>query len=187
MKVTFRTQFDEKYEHFFCPEGEMIEMRHRPSITKEGRRILIKDRAINVHEMIQSHKEECEIENIIRRAIEGDYNALNSINGTFADITNCPSSIAEAQQYIINAKEEFNKLPKDVKAKFEYNAEMYIAEMANDTENWLEKTGFTEKVKLRETEAAEKAKVDQNFAKAMEFIASGQTINNPKGEVDTNE
>lgn len=181
MKVTFRTQFDEKREHFYCPEGEMVEMRHRASIDKDGRRRLIRDRAVDVYTLIQSHKEECEIENIIRRAVEGDYNALNAVNGTFADITNCPSSIAEAQQYIINAKNDFEKLPKDIKAKFEYNAEMYIAEMANDTASWLEKTGFKAELEANKLEAENRAKIDQNFAKAMEVIASGETINNPKG------
>ena len=181
MKVTFKTQFEDKYEHFYCPEGEMVEMRHRPSIDKDGRRKLIKDRAVDVYALIQSHKEECEIENIIRRAVEGDYNALNAVNGTFADITNCPSSIAEAQQYIINAKEEFEKLPKDIKAKFEYNPEIYIAEMATNTESWLEKTGYSEALRLKKEEEANQIKIDQDFAKAMETIASGQTINNPKG------
>lgn len=183
MKVTFRTQFDDPKDRvrFHCPEGEEIEMRHRPSIDKDGRRKLIRDRAVDIYNLIQSHKEECEIENIIRRATEGDYNALNAVDGVFADITNCPSSIAEAQQYIINAKQEFEKLPKDVKAKFEYNPEIYISEMATNTESWLDKTGFTEKIKIEKQEAESKAMIDANFAKAMEVIASGTAINNPKG------
>lgn len=177
MKVTFRTQWSE-VKHFYAPTGEKIEMRHSPHMTKEGRRILKKDKPVNTYLLIQSHKEECEIENIIRRAVEGDYNALNAVNGVFADITNCPSSIAQAQQYIIDAKNEFEKLPKDIKAKFEYNPEIYIAEMSTKTETWLEKTGFKDKVEKEKLEAAERAKIDTNFAKAMELIASGTTITN---------
>lgn len=174
-KATFRTQW-EKHEHFYAPTGEHIEMRHTAHMKEDGRRVLLRDKKVNTFELIQSHKEECEIENIIRRAVEGDYNALNAVNGVFADITNCPSSIAEAQQYIIDAKNEFDKLPKDIKAKFEYNPEIYIAEMATNTASWLEKTGFTAEIKLREEQAAEKAKLDANFAKAMEVIASGESI-----------
>lgn len=181
--MKFKTGFTVREIRFKCPTGEKTEMRHNPIIKKDGRRELVRDREVDIYNLIQSHREECEIENIIRRAVEGDYNALNAINGTYADITNCPSSIAEAQQYIINAKAEFDKLPKDIKAKFEYNPEIYVAEMGGNTEGWLEKMGFKEAAEKQKSEAAERAKVDANFAKAMETIASGQIINNAGGEV----
>ena len=185
----FREQHTVKRNHtrFYAPTGRKTEMRHRASITKEGVRELIKDKEVAIYDLIQSHREECEIENIIRRAVEGDYNALNAVNGVFEDITNCPASIAEAQQYIIDAKEEFEKLPKDIKAKFEYNAEMYIAELGNDPKSWLEKTGFAEEIKLNRAKAEELAKNDENFNKAMQLIASGAVINNPAGEIKESE
>ena len=188
-EVMFREQHTVKRNHtrFYAPTGRKTEMRHRASITKEGVRELIKDKEVAIYDLIQSHREECEIENIIRRAVEGDYNALNAVNGVFEDITNCPASIAEAQQYIIDAKEEFEKLPKDIKAKFEYNAEMYIAELGNDPKSWLEKTGFAEEIKLNRAKAEELAKNDENFNKAMQLIASGAVINNPAGEIKESE
>lgn len=181
-KIKFRTQFTVIGEHRYAPVGAKTEMRHRASIDINGRRKLVKDKEVAIYDLIQSHREECEIENIIRRAVEGDYNALNVVNGVFQDITNCPASIAEAQQYIIDAKNEFEKLPKEIKAKFEYNAELYIAELNNDPKSWLEKTGFAEEIKLNREVAAEKAKNDANFNKAMELIASGKIINNASGE-----
>ena len=185
----FREQHKVKRDHtrFYAPAGRKTEMRHRASITKDGVRELIKDKEVAIYDLIQSHREECEIENIIRRAVEGDYNALNAINGVFEDITNCPASIAEAQQYIIDAKAEFEKLPKDIKAKFEYNAEMYIAELGNDPKSWLEKTGFAEEIKINKAKAEELAKNDANFNKAMQLIASGAVINNSAGEIKESE
>ena len=98
------------------------------------------------------------------------------------DITGCPSSIAEAQQFIINTKEEFEHLPKEIKAKFEYNPELYIAEMANDTQGWLEKTGLAEKYKL-EKEAKEAALIaEQNFQTVMSDLAQGGIIKNNEEE-----
>lgn len=181
-KIKFRTQFTVRGEHFNSPVGSKTEMRHRASIDLNGRRTLIRDKEVAIYDLIQSHREECEIENIIRRAVEGDYNALNAVNGVFEDITNCPTSIAQAQQYIIDAKNEFDKLPKEVKAKFEFNPEIYIAELNNDPESWLEKTGFAEEIKLNKAKAQEIAKNDANFNKAMELIASGTFINNASGE-----
>ena len=183
-KVKFRTQFTVIGEHKHAPIGAKTEMRHRASIDLNGRRTLIRDKEVAIYDLIQSHREECEIENIIRRAVEGDYNALNAVNGVFEDITNCPSSIAEAQQYIIDAKNEFDKLPKEVKAKFEFNPEIYIAELNNDPKSWLEKTGFADEIKINQEAAAKRAKNDANFNKAMELIASGSLINNPSGETE---
>ena len=100
------------------------------------------------------------------------------------DITNCPSSIAEAQQYIINAKEEFEKLPKEIKQKFEFNPEIYIAEMSGNTEGWLDKMGYTEKVKLQE-EKVKQAQIDnENFSKAIASLATGNSVTNSGGEVN---
>lgn len=186
-KMKFRTQFSvrEKYEHHYAPTGEKIEMRHNPYMKENGRRELKKDRAINIYDLIQSHAEECKIENIIRRAVEGDYSILQKRHGQFMDITGCPSSIAEAQQFIINTKEEFEHLPKEIKAKFEYNPEVYIAEMSNNTEGWLEKTGLSAKYKTDKERAEQAVITEQNFQKAMQNLAQGTTVNNE--EVKNNE
>lgn len=186
-EIKFRTQFNVIGEHRYAPTGSKTEMRHRAQIDLNGRRHLVKDKEVAIYDLIQSHKEECEIENIIRRAVEGDYNALNAVNGVFQDITNCPSSIAEAQQHIINAKNEFDKLPKEIKAKFEFNPEIYIAELDRDPESWLEKTGFANEIKLHREEAETRAKNDENFNRAMEMLATGKIINNPSEEVGPNE
>lgn len=186
MKVIFRTVYNrQENDHYYTPVGEEYEMRHTAHIDKNGRRFLERDKKVETYALIQSHREECEIENIIRRSIEGDYNALNAVNGVYADITNCPSSIAEAQQYIINAKNEFDKLPKDIKAKFEYNPEIYIAEMGGNTTGWLDKMGYTEARKAEEARISEEKRQKDLANKAIENlanIASGDQIKG--GNVD---
>lgn len=182
--MIFRTFSNERERHY-APIGAHTEMRHRAVMKEDGRRVLVRDKEVAIYDLIQSHKEECEIENIIRRAVEGDYNALNAVKGIYTDITNMPSSIAEAQQYIIAAKEEFDKLPKEIKAKFEYNPEIYVAEMGGNTEVWLDKMGYTEKIKLQKELAEREATTEANFQKAMENLASGGIIKNT--EVEANE
>ena len=100
------------------------------------------------------------------------------------DITNCPSSIAEAQQYIINAKEEFEKLPKEIKQKFEFNPEIYIAEMSGNTEGWLDKMGYTEKIKLAKEKEKQMLKDQENMSKALSNLATGNSVSNAGGEVN---
>ena len=178
--LPFRTQFTAGEKHYYCPTGEKTEMRHTAHM-KDGRRFLVPDKEVAIYDLIQASREACEIENIIRRATEGDYNALNAVNGVYSDITNCPSSIAEAQQFIINAKNEFEQLPKEIKAKFEYNPELYIAEMGADTKSWCNKMGYTEAAIKLQKEKEEMAKYEDLTRKAMENLATistGEQIKN---------
>lgn len=181
--MKFKTLYGEKKKKK-SPAGAKTEMRHRAVMHKDGRRELVRDKEVAIYDLIQANREECEIENIIRRAVEGDYNALNAINGQYADITNMPSSIAEAQQMVINMKNEFEKLPKDIKAKFENNAEIYVAEFGS--ESWAEKTGYKAALEAQKKAAESRIKLNENAAKAMENLAAGLALTN-NGEVTTNE
>lgn len=178
--MEFRTAYGEKLKNH-SPAGSKIEIRHRAEMKKDGRRVLIRDRKVNVYELIQASREDCEIENIIRRAVQGDYNALNAVAGQYADITGMPKSIAEAQQLVINLKESFEKLPKEIKAKFEYNPEIYVAEYG--TETWANKTGLKAEYEAKQ-EALKTQKMNEEMtAAAMKAIATGETIIQ-KGEVN---
>ena len=95
-------------------------------------------------------------------------------------------NIRSLKQFIINTKEEFEHLPKEIKAKFEYNPELYIAEMANDTQGWLEKTGLAEKYKLEKESKKAAAIAEQNFQTVMSDLAQGGIIKNNE-EVKGNE
>lgn len=177
--MEFRTAYGEKLQNS-SPTGEKFEMRHRANIGKDGKRELVRDRKVPIYELIQASREECEIENIIKRAVMGDYNALNAKQGVYADITGMPKSIAEAQQMIINLKEDFEHLPKEVRAKFENNAEMYVAEFGS--EEWLDKTGIKDKIK-EETLAKEKRlEFDKNLTKVVTNLAQGDKITNTEVE-----
>lgn len=181
-KTKFITQFTAIGEHFHAPTGDKIELRHNPVMHENGRRELVKNKKVAIYDLIQSHKEECEIENIIRRAVEGDYSILQKRHGQFMDITGMPSSIAEAQQFIMDMKNEFELLPKEVKAKFEYNPELYVAEMGMDIKSWLDKTGLAEHYKLEEEAKKANEIFEGNLQKAVENLATGTTVNNAGGE-----
>lgn len=161
----------EQYNHFYCPSGERIEMRHRAVLHKNGERELVKDVAKNTFDIIQSHKEECLIENILKRCLEGDLRALDVMHGQYTDITGAPNSLAEAQQIIIRLKNEFDELPKDIRKEFDYNVEKYIAEFGS--EEWAKKTGVADKIAAEKAAIEAKQKLNDDFAKAVENIASG--------------
>lgn len=173
--MKFKVQYG-KYENKPTPSGEKIVKEHREEIDKDGKRSLIKDRVVNIYENIQASREQCEIQNILRAAAEGNPNILNVVDSHYLDITGAPSSLAEAQQFVIRAKNEFDQLPKDIRAKFENNAEIYVAKYG--TEEWQDATGI--KVALEQkakAEANEKA-FKQNMAKAAEKLAADTSIVN---------
>lgn len=181
-KIKFRI-LHEKHERFYAPTGEKTEIRHEPEIGKDGRRVLKPTRTVEIYNLIQEGREQTEIQYIMKRAMEGDANVLNIMNGVYADISDAPKSLAEAQQLIINAKREFENLPIEIKRKFNMNPEEYVAQVG--TENWLDAMGI--KGKLEQLKAQEEAQkqFDANTRKAMEQIANGAgTLVTQGGEVN---
>ena len=174
--MNIRTHWDTIPHGFQCPHGERIEMRHRAVLKKDGTRILVADVKKPTWDIIQSHKEECLIENILKRCLEGDMAALEAVKGTYTDITNAPSSLAEAQQIVIRMKQEWDKLPKDVRKEFDYNVEKYIAEFGS--EEWAEKTGV--KALIEKEQAKEKAakEFDEKVHAAIENLANNTPVGN---------
>lgn len=183
-KQIYLTQFGarKRNHEFTAPTGAEIEIKHEAHFKEDGTRVLKPTKKVATYALIQSHKDETEIENIVRRAVEGDYSVLQKRHGLYMDITGAPATLAEAQQFIMSSKEEFEKLPKEIKAKFEFNAEKYMSELATDTNAWLEKTGLAEKYRLEKQAAENAAKLEQDFGKAIENLAQGTKIETPNTE-----
>lgn len=166
------------HEHYYSPTGEKFEMRHSAHLDAEGRRYLKPDKRVEIYEIIQSHAEECNINNIINRAINGDPFALNKKVGNYMDVTEMPKTLAEAQQIVINLKEGFNNLPADIRAKFENNAEIYVASYGTDS--WAEKVGWKEKMQMQEEQQKLAKNFEETYKKAITNLAEGGTNNEQK-------
>lgn len=95
-------------------------------IDDEGQPYLETVETINIYEIIQSHKEECQIENILKAAAMGDLRALQQRQGTYMDATTLPKTLAEAQNLVIRMKDEFEHMPSEVKEQFNNSPEMYV-------------------------------------------------------------
>uniref|UniRef100_A0AAU8B3K9 Internal scaffolding protein n=1 Tax=Dulem virus 135 TaxID=3145612 RepID=A0AAU8B3K9_9VIRU len=59
---------------------------------------------------IQSHRDECTVETLLARAMNGDLTALNKRDGFYGDITSVPTSISEVSRHL----DDFNELKKQV-------------------------------------------------------------------------
>lgn len=130
-----------------APAGEKEEPVYQMQINNKGERNLVKIGKTNIYDIIQESLEQSKIENIIRRAREGDPFALTVMNGQYIDTTDLPNTLAEAQSFVIKAKEEFDKLPIQIRRQFDMSPEKYIAKYGGA--EWMEIMG------LNKTEPAE--------------------------------
>lgn len=171
-KITFGTKYNKKID-LKSPAGAKIQMEHTPHMGIDGRRKLLKDNPRPIYEMIQAHREECEIERIVKRALNGDVSALNAIEGQYLDITGAPKNLAQAQQIIINAKRDFDKLDVETKKKFENNVEIFIAEAGS--KEWCDKLGITDKLERQAKAKQSQAEFEKNLEQAMANLAKNNS------------
>ena len=137
--MTFGTQYS-KRERYYSPSGSKFRNEYEIEINKKGHKSLHKTGEKDQWSEIQSYKDECDIGNIIARAAAGDLNALNQRKGIYADITNTPRDLAEAQNNIIKLNNEFYKLPVEIRDKFDNSKERFVQEFG--TLEWYEKMGI---------------------------------------------
>lgn len=139
MKIPFWTAYNRpKTEP--APGGSKEEPVYMMQVDLQGNKTLIQTGKTNIYDIIQESLEQSKIENIIRRATEGDPYALTVMNGQYIDTTDLPTTLAEAQRFVIHAKEEFDQLPINIRRQFDMSAEKYIA--AYGTSDWLNIMGI---------------------------------------------
>lgn len=138
-KVYFASLLTKKERRFTDP-GSREANDYRVEIDDKGHKTLKFIGTHDIYQDIQSYAEECKIENIIARAAAGDPEALNQRRGTYADITNTPANLAEAQNMILRLSSDFDKLPTEVRAKFDNSKEKFVKEFGS--EMWAEAMGL---------------------------------------------
>lgn len=147
----------EFYSAFNPPESKPTnageENRHTYMWTEneDGKKVLVEDEVINIHDEIESYHEETKITNIIRRATL-DIDAANRLIGDngagSVDMTQLPENLMEAQNLMVKAKAAYAALTPKQQAEFGSLSE-YMATAG--TEEWAKKLGYiTEKKKVKE-------------------------------------
>lgn len=148
LKKPFRTILDEP-KITITPSGEKEEDVWEMKLDEKGNEIFYISRKTNVYEKIQAHLEETKIENILARVMDtGDTSILNRIEGNYADISEMPTTMLEANRKIKEAEKDFEKLPIEIRAKYNHNFNEYLADFGS--ENWIKNMGFEKKEEVKE-------------------------------------
>lgn len=128
--------------------GDKIRRTFRWRHDSEGKKELTLDEEIDRDAEIQSFLEETKIENIIRRATFDPEVAqrlgASLGDGEPIDYTGMPTTLAEAQNLMIQAEQTWDKLPSETKQQFDNDVDKFIHDYG--TVEWAEKLGIlTEK------------------------------------------
>lgn len=122
-----RSNHNEKPKESTEP-GRKVRLTFRWRFDEHGNKYLEKDEEINRDAEIQSYLEETKIENIIQRA---SFDPSIVLGGTLTeaqavDYTDMPTTLAEAQNLMIDVKNAWSKLPREIKQKFDNDVDKFI-------------------------------------------------------------
>lgn len=137
-------------------------------IIKNGRKTLEKTGEHCVYDEIQLDAESVKIENILHAVAMGDLNALHQRDASYIDATTMPKNLMEAQNLTIRLKDEFYKMPLEVRRLFDNSPDAYVEEMG--TPGFFEKMApYNEKI-----EAISKEKSMKEYQKK---VSEGAKLN----------
>lgn len=146
-----RTNHNEK-ERKETEAGKKVRLTFRWEYDDKGNKRLVQDEEIDRDAEIQSYLEETKIENIINRAAF-DPSVVQRLGAQLndeepQDFTTMPSTLAEAQNMMIQAENTWNKLPREIKQKFDNDVEKFIAGFGRA--DWMEALGLNERTVIEE-------------------------------------
>lgn len=139
-----------------CPGSPLHPVQH--GIVKDDGSIeLVVDRLEDTDLIIDSFRESTEIYNIMARIQAGDVSLLNQKNGFYGDVTEMPKTYAEMLDLMHRGEEFFNKLPVDVKEKYNNDFNQFFADFDNAMKELLpsQKEAAQEIIKTEEGETTE--------------------------------
>lgn len=140
--------------------GRKTRLTFRWTYDEKGNKNLVQDEEIDRDAEIQSYLEETKIENIINRAAF-DPSVVQRLSAELndeepQDFTNMPNTLAEAQNMMIQAENIWNKLPREIKQKFDNDVDKFIAGFG--TANWMETLGLDQKPVVEERPVVDEMK-----------------------------
>lgn len=122
---------------FVTSPGVRLQVNYRPSVLSDGSVELVEDGKVDVQDFIDSFRDQTDMAYIVNRLMMGDTSVLTQKQPMFGDFTKMPQSYAEALQMVLDAEQQFNSLPLEVRNSFENDYKRWFASAGN--EDWFEK------------------------------------------------
>lgn len=130
----FRNKY-EKHDHVYTDPGSPIKIEFQLRIINNSEEIVETGKS-NLYEYIQSHADSVDITKILERcSLIEDYSMLNRMPSAFMDVTEMPSNLAEAYANVQDAKNFFERMPIEIKEKYQNNFVEFISDIGTDRFN----------------------------------------------------
>lgn len=134
--------------------GTKEHIRYEAKVNKDGSIDLIVVGKEDTDQIIESFRESTELATIIARYENGDFSALNTKEGFYADVLNAPKTLPDAIHYVLAAEAAFDALPLDSKKMYGNNYRAWLADVGSD--EWMKSIGqYTEPEPKPEKESEE--------------------------------
>lgn len=124
-KLKFKpmARFDDR---FISNAGDFVRTVYGPVFDKDGRMSLEVKGKENLYDIIQSHRDSCNIHVLLKRFANGETDVFSRVQGVFGDFTNLPSTYADLLNKINDGKAVFDRLPVEVRARFNHSFEEFL-------------------------------------------------------------
>lgn len=132
--MKYRRQ-DQFYNYPASPCGQTDEPDYQPGVDENGSEIPVADGVIHRHAQIQSAAVGTTLPELVARASRGDLTAIPAYDESkldaLTDVTTQPTSLMEAQNRIIQAKNIFNKLPAEQRQFYNQDPSQFLSALAS--------------------------------------------------------
>ena len=155
-------------------------------VNEKGRTFFKKVGQTNIFEKIQSFKDSNSLAIMIQKYQSGDTSVLTTKTEYYGDFTKMPTSLTEIQNNLLQAKEIFAKLPKEIRKHYNYNIdefttglfsgefEKYLNEVKND--ETIKKTNqILTKESIKEVSASQSGSSSTTSSSGQANAATNQT------------
>lgn len=127
--------FDKK--KIFSKSGSPEKIHYDGKIDEKGIIQLIETGKDNIYLQIQAEADSCNIDILLKRFKAGDEQALQRAQFFYGDVSAIPVSPNEILNTVNGAKESFEKMPLEIREKFDFDFNKWFSTM--NTDEWFGK------------------------------------------------
>lgn len=119
-------------KRFYAPSGSRTVDVFKNEFVN-GRKVLKKVGESDIYARIQEGKDDCDVYKILDRFTNGDLLSLQRrVDGIFADVSAVPTSMVEFGAYAEKARDNFYKLPLEIRDAFGNDIDRFLAASENE-------------------------------------------------------
>lgn len=126
----FRTQYsvDKSNRRRTCP-GTDKHQTYIGAYDDDGKVMLVPDKVVNTYDKIQSYRDSCDLNLLLKRYLAGDESCLQRVQGVYGDFATMPTDYASLLNRVSDGQRLFDSMSVEVKQAFGNSYEQFMVAM----------------------------------------------------------